>query len=71
MKVKDLQGNERTVELWIDSDYFQEIYDSLDHDKIMIRSEFDLEAREYLKSLYREIDMIKRDGVNKEDEKNG
>ena len=48
------------TELWIDSDYLKEIWDSLDIDKVQVRAEFDEETKEQIKALFREIALLKQ-----------
>ena len=48
------------TEVWIDSDYLEEIWDSLDTDKIQVRAKFDHETREAIKFHYKEIALLKQ-----------
>ena len=48
------------TELWMDSDYLKEIWDSLDTDKIQVRAEFDQETKEKIKFHFKEIALLKQ-----------
>lgn len=60
-----------TTEIWIDSDYLTQIWDTLDKDKLIIRSVFNEQTKEYIRTLYAEIKLAKIDGykIGKSEEK--
>ena len=53
-----------TIEIWIDEEYFDSIKDSLDMDKILVRSSFDDETREAITWHYKQINQLKTYGKN-------
>jgi len=54
-----------TTEIWIDSDYLTELWDSLDKDKFVVRHVFDNNVRESISYLYDQIRILKTEEYEK------
>jgi len=54
-----------TTEIWFDTDYLTEIWDSLDKDKIVVRYVFDNDVRQQIKYLNDQIRILKTEEYEK------
>lgn len=53
------------TEVAFDTDYLTSIWDSLDKDKFIVLAEYDEEVRDRIKHYYKQIQILKKDGIEK------